>query len=255
MFSRFLHLIGLQLARFLSKPIKSHYPAATISYEKLLGVLRPGDVLLVEGFSRLSITIQYLTQSSWSHSALYVGDMAADITGDASPMLIEADVQEGVRLTPLRAYAHMHTRVCRPVGVSKADLAAMITEAKRHVGDRYDLRNVFDLARYSLPIFPVPARWRRKMIALGSGKPTEAICSTLIAKLFNQIHYPILPEIEHLPAGHPSYLARQDEILHIRHYSPYTPRDFDISPYFEIIKPRLPPDFDYRTLHWADPAS
>lgn len=252
MFSRLLHPIGLRLARFLSQPVKSHYPAATIPYEKLLDVLKPGDVLLVEGYSRLSITIQYLTQSSWSHSALYVGDMAADMAGNTNPMLIEADVQQGVRMTPLSAYAHMHTRICRPVGVSAADLAAMIAEAKRRVGDRYDLRNVFDLARYLLPIFPVPPHRRRKMIALGSGKPTEAICSTMIAKLFMQIHYPILPKIEHLPYGHPSYRARQDEILHIRHYSLYTPRDFDISPYFQIIKPNLRSDFDYRTLHWAD---
>ena len=30
------------------------------------------------------------------------------------------------------------------------------------------------------------------------------------------------------------------------------PRDFDISPYFEIVKPTIVHGFDYTALHWAD---
>jgi hypothetical protein len=30
------------------------------------------------------------------------------------------------------------------------------------------------------------------------------------------------------------------------------PRDFDISPYFEIVKPTIVRGFDYLSLHWAD---
>ena len=30
------------------------------------------------------------------------------------------------------------------------------------------------------------------------------------------------------------------------------PRDFDISPYFEIVKPTIIRGFDYTSLHWAD---
>ena len=32
-----------------------------------------------------------------------------------------------------------------------------------------------------------------RMIALGSGDPTRAICSTMIAQAFGLVHYPILP--------------------------------------------------------------
>ena len=32
----------------------------------------------------------------------------------------------------------------------------------------------------------------------------------------------------------------------------FTPRDFDISPYFEIVKPTIVHGFDYTALHWAD---
>jgi hypothetical protein len=77
---------------------------------------------------------------------------------------------------------------------------------------------------------PVPQRWRRRMIALGSGVPTKAICSTLIAQAFGSVRYPILPRIELIESK-----ETRREILHIRHYSLYAPRDFDISPYFAII--------------------
>jgi hypothetical protein len=61
------------------------------------------------------------------------------------------------------------------------------------------------------------------------------------------VRYPILPKITR--AG--SRQARR-EILHIRDSSLYMPRDFDISPYFEIVKPTIIHGFDYTALHWAD---
>lgn len=63
------------------------------------------------------------------------------------------------------------------------------------IGCTYDMRNIIDLARFLLPTPPVPVRWRRQMIALGSGEPTRAICSTLIAQAFQSVRYPILPSI------------------------------------------------------------
>jgi len=77
---------------------------------------------------------------------------------------------------------------------------------------------------------------------------TRAICSTLIAQAFQLVAYPILPVIKpETMAG--SHYTR--ERLHIRHHSLFTPRDFDVSPYFEIIKPTLAEGFDYKTLHWV----
>jgi len=100
--------------------------------------------------------------------------------------------------------------------------------------------------RFLFPL-PIPQRWRRRMIAFGSGDPTKIICSALIAQAFDAVRYPILPKITR--AG--SRQARR-EILHIRDSSLYMPRDFDISPYFEIVKPTIVHGFDYTALHWAD---
>ena len=41
-------------------------------------------------------------------------------------------------------------------------------------------------------------------------------------------------------------------MLEIRHHSLYAPRDFDISPYFAVVKPTIENGFDYKCLHWAD---
>ena len=100
--------------------------------------------------------------------------------------------------------------------------------------------------RYLFPM-PMPHRWRRRMMAMGSGDPSRIICSALIAQAFDNVRYPILPKITEVESED----ARQ-EILEIRHSSLYAPRDFDISPYFEVVKPTLQNGFDYRKMQWAD---
>ena len=100
--------------------------------------------------------------------------------------------------------------------------------------------------RYLIPL-PVPQRWRRRMMALGSGHPTRIICSALIAQAFENVRYPILPKV----TRGESESARR-EILEIRHSSLYAPRDFDISPYFGLVKPTIENGFDYRAMCWAD---
>ena len=242
-----LDTIGKLIAGYLEKEVPGYEPFTPSDPEYLRSVIEPGDVLLVEGNNRLSGIIKYLTQSTWSHAALYVGpvDGAQEKSGEPH-VLIEANVDEGVTTAPLSKYFSFHTRICRPVGLSYEDRYTVCRYAINRVGFGYDTKNILDLMRYLIPL-PVPQRWRRRMIALGSGDPTKMICSALIAQAFDTVRYPILPKITR--AG--SRQARR-EILHIRDSSLYMPRDFDISPYFEIVKPTIVRGFDYTTLHWAD---
>jgi len=130
---------------------------------------RPGDVLLVEGNNHIAGVIKYLTQSTLSHSALYVGPIAGQMTDDGEPhVLIEANVGEGVTSAPLSKYFRFHTRIRRAVGLMEADCAAVCDYAIERIGFAYDLKNIVDLMRYLFPL-PVPPRWRRRLIALGSG--------------------------------------------------------------------------------------
>lgn len=245
--------IGQALARYLTKPNPRYRPLATSDPEQLRAVLRPGDVLLVEGNTRLSTAIKFLTQSTWSHAALYVGVISGIADVEREPrVLVEADVVNGVWAVPLSAYSGMHTRICRPVGLSNPEVQRVVNFAVASLGKKYDLKNVFDLARYLLPTPPVPTRWRRKLLYFGSGEPTKAICSTLIAQAFQSIHYPILPERRLLPAPTDDCNDCVQETFLMRHYSLFAPRDFDVSPYFQVVKPTLAADFDYRAMRWSD---
>jgi len=238
---------GKLIARYLQKEVPGYEPFTPSEPKYLRDIVQPGDVLLVEGNNRISGIIKYLTQSTWSHAALFVGPVGSACEPDGEPhVLIEAEIGEGVTSAPLSKYYPYHTRLCRPVGLSFEDRDTVCRYAINRIGFGYDTKNILDLMRYLFPL-PVPQRWRRRMIALGSGDPTKIICSALIAQSFDAVRYPILPKITQ--AG--SRRARR-EILHIRDSSLYMPRDFDISPYFEVVKPTIVHGFDYRALHWAD---
>ncbi|HEY8190762.1 MAG TPA: YiiX/YebB-like N1pC/P60 family cysteine hydrolase [Micavibrio sp.] len=238
------------LARHLQKTALSFKPATIATpFPLLQKALRPGDVLLVEGNQRISIAIKYLTQSTWSHAGVYIGD-AFDGGSSDPDCLLEADPLKGITVVPLSKYAHLGTRICRPEHLSDEDKTSLIAYLMRHIGMQYDMKNAIDLIRYLLPQPPVPPRWRRRLLALGSGDPTRAICSTLIAQAFYSIRYPILPRITCPDAESAS--DAEKEIIHIRHHSLFTPRDFDISPYFRVIKPTLESGFDYKAITWDD---
>lgn len=247
-----LDRIGRRLARKLNAPSSGYAPFTPSDFETLCRVLRPGDILLIEGRERVSNAIKYLTQSTWSHAAIYVGNrFPAPSPADEPHRLIEVNLGEGCVSAPLSKYARYNTRICRPVGLSPEDCHTVTEFMAARIGLKYDMRNIFDLLRYFLPNPPVPVRWRRRMLSLGSSDPTRAICSSLIARAFQSVRYPILPDVRVVKARQGSNYARR-EILHIRHHSLFTPRDFDLSPYFQIIKPHLVAGFDPHLLEWGE---
>lgn len=242
-----LESAGRVIARYLQKSAQGYEPFTPSDPQALRAALEPGDILLVEGNDRIAGVIKYLTRSTWSHAALYVGPIDGAVTASGEPhVLIEAFMGEGVISAPLSKYFQFHTRVCRPVGLSPEDCERVCGFATERIGFEYDLKNVIDLLRFLMPL-PIPQRWRRRMMSLGSGDPTRLICSTLIAQAFELVRYPILPKVTRLESR-----AARREILEIRHSSLYAPRDFDISPYFMVVKPTIESGFDYKKMHWAD---
>ena len=123
------------------------------------------------------------------HSSLAWLPALRDAQGQPSPFL-EADIRDGVRAVGVAEFDGLNCRICRPVGLSAAEVSLVIAYVVDRLGLQYDMKNVVDLARYLLPTPPVPVRWRRRMLALGSGDPTRAICSTLIAQAFQAVQLP-----------------------------------------------------------------
>lgn len=248
-----LETIGQRLAHYLSRPREASASKSTSRPGALEATLKPGDVLLIDGNSIISVAIKYLTQSSWSHAALYLGDTLGEPEEGEEPLvLLDVDVNRGVQAVPLSKYSEYNTRICRPVGLSRKQVRHVIDYGVARLGQQYDMKNIIDLARYLIPTPMVPTRWRRRLLMLGSGDPTRAICSSLIAQAFQSVRYPILPDVDFEEAkdyfGHRYY----KEILFIRHYSQFTPRDFDMSPYFEIVKPTLESGFKPSMIIWGD---
>jgi len=250
--NQFVSRIGKAIAAFLDKPSRNYTNFSITDVDVLSRILQPGDILLIEGNLRISIAIKYLTQSTWSHAALYVGDCLGtkDANGETLA-LVEAELTQGVIAVPLSKYAKFNTRICRPVRLRDDDRQNVIDFVIQRIGFQYDFKNVIDLMRYLFPTPPVPIRWRRRMLALGSGDPTRAICSTLIAQAYQSVLYPILPEHKRVKATGDNYgTYSEKEILHIRHHSLFTPRDFDLSPYFMVVKPTIENGFDYKQVIW-----
>jgi hypothetical protein len=264
-----------RLIEFLTRPLSTYERRGWNDPEAIRRHVRKGDVLLVEGDQRISALIRYLTQSSWSHSALYIGDellrrdehMRAETLAcfgeEANHMVVEA-LMDGVVASPLSKYLHLNLRVCRPHNLKPHDLKKILDDAVRTLGWRYDLRNVLDLTRYLLPAIR-PARYRRQAAFLGSGGHTDVICSSHLARLFHGIGFPIQPEVEFPDALAPEaprrrglFVRRRGESAHYRgvfrrrHPTLLTPRDFDLSPYFEVVKFNVLADrrFDYSRLQW-----
>jgi hypothetical protein len=233
------------IIRYLTKELPGYQRRVPNDMGRLTEHLLPGDVVLVEGKSRISQVIMYLTQSSWSHAAMYIGDALLRWGGphaeaalerfgsEASHLLIESDMREGVRVVPLAFYECHNLRICRPHGLLPQDREQVLTEMLRHLGVQYDKRNIFDLARYLTPFHLLPAKFRRRPLYFGSSSSREVICSALIAKAFYKVNYPIQP-VNHTGVAEPGKPRRL-----MRHPSYIMPRDFDLSGNFEVLKVHL----------------
>lgn len=208
-----------------------------------------------------------LTKSSWSHSALYVGDRP-EMAGsphvvveqenlterDIKHMLVEADGGNGVIAVPLAKYRDFNIRICRPFGITLHDLSRVIDDAIANLGKHYDHENLLDLALLAMPPLLNPFRKRTIQACLGGCTEYKVICSGMIASAFQKVGYPIVPAL--LPNAAINKRQTSDPCgskLRMRHFSQIVPRDFDISPNFEVVKYNIicSGQFDYKTL-WAE---
>ncbi len=268
--------LTLRVVDFLTRSLP-HYERRTWNDPSgFFAQIRKGDVVLVEGDSRVSAITKYLTQSSWSHLALYIGDelIRRDDTreearakfGDHADRLMIEALPEGVVAVPADKYLHLNIRLLRPYRLRAEHLKQVLDEAVAALGWRYDLRNILDLMRYFAVLAVAPTRTKPRS-RLGSRAPTEVICSSLIGQIFHHVGFPILPRVE-FSSAEPHVLRpprswrrlwsrgqpRTRGLYYRRHPTMLTPRDFDLSPYFEVVKFNIIAEggFDYRQIRWAD---
>lgn len=210
-------------------------------FEFLEREVRPGDVILFAGKTRVSRAIQMIALSPWTHAAIYIGrindikdpvareKLQTHFNGDANEQLVaESLLGYGTIVTPLSQYNDENLRICRPSGLDWQDADQVVNTAIDHLGMEYDVQQLLDLARFLFPYGILPRRWRSSLFQHNAGQPTHIICSSMIARCFQQVNYPILPTV--------SSNQLDDVELRERHYRLFIPSDFDYSPYFEVVK-------------------
>ena len=258
---RVANWLGRRAAAWLLTDTGKEDVLSPINFEHLQAEARRGDVLLVEGRTRVSRAVRAITRSVWTHSALVIGTLneVRDRTLRSAaraylkdeelnvPLLVESELGRGTVVSSLLRYRDHHLRLCRPRKLSEGDARRVSTYALLQLGTHYDVRQLLDLARFLVPWWTVvPRRWHSSLFEHNSQEPTRLICSTMIARAFNRVRFPVVPLIVQT-AGRFQMLQRNSKLI--------TPRDFDHSPYFSIIKYPLLSQDDigfYRKLPWAD---
>lgn len=254
------------LSAWISKAVTAwltHEPypprSGLCDFDLLRNQIRPCDILLIEGRSRISRVIRNITVSGWTHSAMYVGRLrdiddaevrerirAAYAGSEDDQLVIEALLGEGTVVNPIEKYHREHIRICRPRGLTRDDAFTVIRHCVSYLGNEYDFRQLLDLARFLLPYSFIPKRWRSTLFEHNVGDKTRTVCSSMLAAAFASVQFPILPVVHRAEDGGLK--------LYRRNHKLFTPHDFDTSPYFEIVKyPMLAGGDDlavYRQLPW-----
>ncbi len=124
--------------RQITRPRREYRRFVFNDPERLKSRIRPGDVVLVDGDQRVSQVVKYLTTSTWSHSALYIGDallrrnpderarIQRQFGRESRYLIVEALVDRGVIVSPLLKYMDLNIRICRPVGLRPEDLQVVL---------------------------------------------------------------------------------------------------------------------------------
>lgn len=230
------------------------------NFDHMLRDLQPSDVVLFEGRTRVGEVIKIITLSPWTHAALYIGRMneirdaktlamiKKHYKGDpAEPLVIESLLGFGTVINPLSDYKDDNLRVCRAEGLSFSDQNKVISFAAEHLGMNYDVRQLLDLARFMFPYALLPRRWRSSLFQHNAGRPTNIVCSSMIARCYQSVNFPVLPIIKS---------DNNDQLkFHKRNFRLFVPSDFDYSPYFNVLKfPAwsVPLKEGYRELPWEE---
>ncbi|VEB34386.1 YiiX/YebB-like N1pC/P60 family cysteine hydrolase [Legionella cherrii] len=123
----FINFILLKCYQFLSKEDKVTKRTYLYDFDQFTQEIKPGDVLLVESHTRMGNIIRLISESTWTHAALYIGRLEEitdpslrEIVQKNSPnltsdqLIIESVLGEGTRISCVDEYKNDHIRILRP---------------------------------------------------------------------------------------------------------------------------------------------
>jgi hypothetical protein len=188
-------------------------------------VLRPGDIILVEGDYWVSDWIKVFSYHTWTHCGIWIGEkptLPANIDMDfvePGGNLIESVLKRGVILSDLDKYSGFNLRICRPIGLSRADIRRVIRFAFSKVGHDYDEDNITQFVHFTFASEYDPTS------PIGHCDEEQYTCSSLLAAAFDSVGMPTLCQYDPERNTYVPY-----------HASNVQPKDFDLSVNFQVIK-------------------
>lgn len=201
--------------------------------EGLKRVLRPGDVILIEGEHWVSDWIKVFSYHTWTHAVMWVGENPTlpksvksefvEEGGNVIESLMKSEFngggQGGIVLSRLECYRDCNLRICRPVGLSRERLRKAIRFVLEHIGCEYDQMLLTQFVHFSFTGENDPTK------PLGQMADGKFTCSSLIAAAFASVGFPII------------YFYDQSQNTYVPyHPSQVQPKDFDLSLNFQVIK-------------------
>ena len=217
--------LGIYVASRVNKRKEIYYLHYPNDLTDLKRKLLPGDVLLVEGETGVSDWIKVFSSHTWSHCALFVGDQSRIASTkpkehvDSRPNLVEAIMGRGVILGNFAKYEDCNLRICRPRYLTRKERESVIQFALSKVGFPYDLENVLQFMSLPFDESLPPTE------DIGDSSNAKYTCSSLIAAAFRQVGCEVL-----------GYYDKETKRIAPYHFSQIQPKDFDLSPNFDIIK-------------------
>ncbi len=235
-----LHKFISILIDWLSKSTEPK-DALLCDFDRIRAELTPCDVVLVEGRSKADNTLKTVSESEWSHAALYIGrlidledkELRTRITNHYEyepdiPLIIENRLGQGTIVSPLNTLEREHIRICRPKGLANKDAHQVIRYAISRLGSHKNVLQLFDLARFFMFWSLTPRSWRLGLFRYAAGKHTKNASASLISEGFDFIQFPILPLVKKAGNNGVQLFRRRPRLC--------LPVDFDRSPYFDIVK-------------------
>lgn len=227
-------------------------------FERISYEIKPCDVLLIEGRSIVSNIIKQVTQSAWTHSCLYIGRVY-DLEDEElknillqhyqgppnKQLIVESLLGQGLICSPIESYKGYHIRISRPRNLSRKDSNKVLKYVITKLGTEYNIRQLWDMWRFLVPVAILPRRWRSSLFTNPKSPTARTICSTVIAEAFQEVNFPILPLVKRKGEHGIELYQRNPKML--------APKDFDYSPYFDIIKYPYTDFMDnefYHSLPW-----
>ena len=237
--------------RLQRQPEQGEWPLGDLESQRAL--LRPCDVLLMDGESALDHRLKVLTGSRFSRALLYVGRphevadpalraLLADYLpcGPDTQLVLDASLERGLWVRDLSNLHGVHLRVCRAQNLSAEERQDALRFAISRLGTGTQHGWSTLLMLWLIPWRLLSTRRRRRLLNRWANDLLRAITGTTAGEAFAFIQFPVHPLVKQ-PENSDGHGDGRDKVQSGGRLMRLQPRvfhaaDFDHSPYFDVIK-------------------